>query len=139
MKIRSKALYAYLFEAGVLNGTPEEIDRAKCDYRKSYKRQWKQQKRPRKEIRIGFTLKQFSVIVLKAKEYDLKNTAYARNAILAAVGLKWSIPNKAQLLKILQLISMVAIALDKNITPSWQLSEQLQQAEQELLQYLKTE
>jgi hypothetical protein len=139
MKTRSKALYAYLLQSGVLHGTEDDIARAKREYRQNYKRQWKQQKRPRKEIRIEFTLKQFAAITRKAKEHEVKHTVYARNSILAAAGLKWSIPNKPQLLKILQLIGMAAIALDKNITPSWQLLEQLQQAEQQLLNYLKTE
>jgi len=137
MKIRSKALYAYLLEAGVLDGTPEEIDSAKCDYRRIYKRQWKLQKRPRKEIRIEVTLKQFAAIASKAREFELKHTVYARNAILSAIESNPSIPNKNQLLNVLQLISMAVIASAKNTLSSWQLSEQLAKAEDTLLQYLR--
>lgn len=44
MKIRSRPLYAYLSEASMLNGTPEQIAHAKKAYRSLYKRNWKVQK-----------------------------------------------------------------------------------------------
>ncbi|WP_259071895.1 hypothetical protein HDF24_11480 [Mucilaginibacter sp. X4EP1] len=137
MKIRSKVLYDYLKEAGVLNGTPEEIAHAKQRYRKQYKKNWKQQKRPRKELRIEFTLKQFAAISRKALESELSRTAYARNTILAATGSEQFIPHKEQLLQILQLVSITAIATAKSSVPPSRLSEWLEQAETMLMQYLK--
>jgi len=137
MKIRSKALYAYLLEAGVLDGTPEEIDSAKCNYRRKYKRQWKQQKRPRKEIRFEVTLKQFKDIKMKAIGSGVTHTEYARKVLLTAAESDLCIPNKKRLLQVLQVISMAAIASAGNTLPPWQLSEQLAKAEDMLWQYLK--
>jgi len=138
MKTRSKALYAYLLEAGVLKGTPEAIDCAKCEYRKLYKKHWKQKVKPRKEIRIEFTLKQFAAIKSKAHEYDLKHTTYSRLAILAAVdSAAGIIPHLEQLEKILQLVSMAVIGIAKNTLPLWQVSEFLEEAETVLIDYLK--
>jgi hypothetical protein len=136
MKIRSKALYEYLLASGVLHGTDEDIAQAKQEFRRIYKKEWKQKKRPRKEIRIEFTLKEFGTIKAKALELRLSHTAYARTVILSSIGLPQPLPNRMQLLKVLQLISMAAIAATKNV-PSWQLSEQLTQAEHRLLRYLK--
>ncbi len=137
MKIRSKALRAYLLEAGVLNGTPAEIDRARCDYRKLYKQRWKQQIRPRKEIRIEFTLKQFVAIKAKARWYELRHTTYARQVILAAVESDLSIvPQRGQLEKTLQSISMAAIAMEKNTMQRWQIVEFLRESETILMAYL---
>jgi hypothetical protein len=136
MGIRSKALYHYLLKSGVLYGTEEDIAQAKRTYREIYKRQWKQRRRPRKEIRIEFTLKEFETIKAKAMESGNCHTAYARYVILSSIALTQQIPNKQALLKVLQIMSMAAIASAKNI-PSWQLSEQLAQAEQMLLHYLK--
>jgi len=139
MKTRSKALHTYLLEADVLNGTPAEIDRAKCAYRKLYKKRWKQQTRPRKEIRIELTLKQFAMVKTKAREYELKHTTYARQVILAAAESDSNIiPNREKLEKILQLVSMAAIATMKNTLPLWQVSALLEEAEAMLIQYLKT-
>jgi hypothetical protein len=137
MKIRSKALYAYLLDTGVLYGTPEQISRAKCDYRKLYKMQWKQGRREKKEIRIEFTVKQFIGIKARAEEARLTHTAYARDAILFVAGAKQSVPHKDVLLQILQLVSMVAIAAAKNTISLKQLSTMLYQAETQLIQYLK--
>ena len=135
MKIRSKPLYTYLLDSGVLNGTPEEIDCAKCAYRRIYKQQWKQRKRPRNEIRIEFTLKQYATIKSKAIGYGLNPTSFSRNITLASVELTPVIPNKDILLQVLQLISMAAIASEKNIS-SRQLSAQLAHAEKLLLTYV---
>jgi len=136
MKIRSKALYAYLLEAGVLNGTLEEIDRAKSEYRRIYKQQWKQRKRPRKEIRMEVTLKDFEVIKIQAAALSLTPTSYARTAVLSSIGSAQLMPNKKALLKVLQLLSTAAIASAKHTLSSWQLSELLAKAEDMLLQYL---
>lgn len=136
MKARSKALYTYLLEAGVLNGTPAEIDCAKCEYRKLYKKHWKQKVKPRKEIRIEFTLKQFTAIKAKAREYELRHTTYARNVILADVESQSIIPYREKLERILQLVGIAAIAIEKNTMPLWQVAELLQEAESILLPYL---
>jgi hypothetical protein len=139
MKTRSKALYTYLLEAGVLNGTPAEIDRAKCGYRKLYKRQWKENKRPRKEIRIEFTLKQFQKVKLKAREFDLRHTTYARQVILAASeDDSGFIPHREKLEKILQRISIACIAMEKNTRLPWEVAELLQEAETILMDYLNS-
>ncbi|HVW97072.1 MAG TPA: hypothetical protein VHA56_13965 [Mucilaginibacter sp.] len=133
MKIRSKTLYAYLLKSNVLHGTQDDIALAKLEYRKIYKRQWKQQKRPRKEIRIEFTLKDFQAIKTKASVAGISYTAYARNILLLSTGSQQLIPRKEVLLKVLQLISMAVIASTKNM----RLIQQLTEAEDLLLQYLK--
>jgi hypothetical protein len=133
--MRSRALYAYLLEAGVLNGTPEEIDSAKCNYRKLYKKRWKQQQQQRKELRIEVTITQYEAIKLQAHNYLLSPTAYARNTILESLGAGRCIPAKETLLEILQLISVAVIAFGQS--PSNQtMSELIQRAETLLLTYL---
>jgi predicted DNA binding CopG/RHH family protein len=136
MKIRSKALYAYLQESSVLAGTEEDIIRAKLEYRKMYKRQWKQQRKPRKEIRIDVTLKDFHAIRAAAVAAGMPHTTYVRLLVLSSLGVQQYIPHKDVLLKVLQLISMAAIASAKSFY-SLQLIEQLTQAEYILLNYLK--
>jgi predicted DsbA family dithiol-disulfide isomerase len=137
MKIRSRPLYNYLLQAGVLNGTPEDIACAKQAYRKVYKKQWKQQKRPRKEIRMEVTLKQFAAIKAAAHANELKHTTYARTVVLAAVAENDNIGQKDMLLEALQAVSMAVIATSKHTLPACQLAALLQQAETKLLHYLK--
>jgi hypothetical protein len=138
MKVHSKALYEYLLKSGVLHGTDEDIALAKLEYRKIYKRQWKQRTRPRKEIRIEVTQKDFQTIKTKALELGVSHTGYARGVLLSSIGLKQLIPHKQILLKVLQLISMAVIGSTKN-TQSWRQWEQMGEAERLLLLYLKGE
>ena len=130
-------MYTYLSETGVLNGTPEQIAYAKHQYRRQYKKQWKQTKRPRKELRIEFTLKQFTAINRKALESELSRTAYARNIILAATGSEQFIPHKEQLLQVLQLVSMASIGAIKRTHSLTDLTNLLTQAEMLLLHYIQ--
>lgn len=111
MKIRSKALYTYLSDAGVLNGTPEQISYAKHCYRKLYKKNWKLQKRPRKELRIEFTLKQYLTITAAAIAIHLRPTTYARQILLAAADTRALAISKDEVLAVLQLVSMSYNAL----------------------------
>jgi len=138
MKIRSRNLYAYLLDSGVLHGSKEDIVSAKQEYRRKYKQQWKQQKRPRKEIRIEVTLKQYEAIKTKAMELELPPTTYCRSAILAAIPIRHDIPYKDKLLKILQFVSRIAIATNNHSLPLWQVCELANQAETILLNYLKS-
>jgi hypothetical protein len=137
MKIRSNPLYTHLLQAGVLNGTPEEISACKLEYRRLYKRQWKRVKRPRKEIRIEFTLKDFTSIKYHSGQLEIPHTTFARSAILAAVGINNHIHQKDQLLQILQFISISLNAVTKNTMTLPQIRDVLQQAETLFLDYLK--
>ena len=139
MKVRSKALYAYLLEADVLTKTPAEIDCAKREYRKLYKKRWRQNKRPRKEIRIEFTQKQFTEIKAKARWYQLRHTTYAMQVILAAIESGLSIvPQREQLEKILHLVSMASIVTERNAIQRLQVPELLQEVETILMDYLNS-
>ena len=137
MKIRSRAIYQYLLNANVLNGTEEAIAEAKREYRKQYKRQWKQAKRPRKEIRIEFTIKEYGTIKLKATEYDQRPTTYARSVILSATEQQHHIVGRDTLLLILQLVSRAAIGTTKNMMTLREIAELLLQAETLLIRYLE--
>jgi len=134
-RIRSKALYQYLLEAGVLSGTPEAIGIAKRKYRKQYKKQWKERKRPRKELRIEISLREYATIKSQALTNGLKPTTYARNVLLASTGQNILIPYKDELLEVLQILSMTVIASFSNM-PARSLSNELEEAERHLLHYL---
>ncbi len=128
-------MYQYLLEAGVLNGSEGAIERAKQDYRKRYKRQWKQEVRRQKEIRFTVTLQQFAAIAARAQASALGHTTYARNVVLAAVDLP-AAPNGA-LLAVLQATSMAAVAIEQgeSIDSAYEL---VRKAELMLLQHLTT-
>jgi hypothetical protein len=115
MKIRSKALFIYLSEAGVLNGTPEQIANAKKCYRTLYKKNWKQQKRPRKELRIEMTLKQHAAVTAAAYTSKLKPTSYARQIILHAANAGACPISKDEVLGVLQSVSIAYNALQTGL------------------------
>jgi hypothetical protein len=133
MKIRSKALYQYLLQANVLDGSEEDVLRARQAYRKEYKRRWKQQKRPRKEIRVELTLRQFETIKDKALRSGMRHTPYARQAVLRTVDADHAIPRRDELLQVLQLVSMAAIAAAKGSKSIQEIATMLGEAEQLML------
>ncbi len=137
MKIRSKQLFEYLKDAGVLDASAEEIAVVKAAYRRRYKRQWrKRQQLPKKELRPGFTLKQYKDLQLKAHEMGISPTALITQLVLALIESKKFIPGSDQLLTILQLIGMASIELSREI-PGSPSTELLQKAERLLIEYLK--
>lgn len=137
MKTRSKVLFEYLQQSGVLHGTPEAIALAKKQYRTLYKKQWKQTRRPRKELRIDVTVKQYQLIKNRAVQYGQTPTAYARNAILSIVTDTPVIARRDMLLRVLQAVGMALTGMQKGRAPC-QLALLLEQAEQLLLTYLNT-
>ena len=134
MKTRSRPLYAYLLKAGVLNGTQADIDSAKQDYRRHYKRQWKQRKCAKKEIRFTVSVQQFNAIKATADAKKIRHSSFARNALLESIG-QPTIPD-ALLLEVLQLVSMASIAIDRSRDVD-RAGDLLHEAEAKLLEHLK--
>ena len=134
-KVRSKALWKYLFEKGVLEGTDEEIQQAKREYRKQYKREWKLRRLKQKEIRPSFTIKEYQAIQQVAIKAGLKPTTFARQVLLAHAEGNAFIPNRDILLQVLQNISIVAIHLVKQF-PKEDYTILIEKAEKLLLNYL---
>jgi len=135
MKNYNKNLWQFLSDAGVLEGTEEDIKNAKMQYRRQYKREWRKNAKKSKELRPCFTVVEFEAIVNRAKLYSQNPTAYARDLILSAQQDFTLIPRKSDLMNILQALSMSGIALEKD-SNSIEAQALLFQAENMLLQYL---
>lgn len=104
-KIQSKKLFEYLLSQGVLFSTDEEIQHAKKTYRKLYKKQWKQNRKlPKKEIRPGFTLREYGDIKIRAHKMELTPTEYARQIVLMSVQNNYILPKRGVLERVAQLI-----------------------------------
>lgn len=134
MKIRSKALWTYLNELGVLTQGEEAIANAKREYRKQYKREHKR-KSIKKEVRPLFTPKEYEALCMRAKLFTLCPTAYAREVILQAQQLTELIPYRDDLLSILQKVSVAVIASNTPLR-FHELPQLLTEAEAQLLKYL---
>lgn len=133
-KIRSKNLWQYLYNSGVLNGTLEDITNAKREYLRLYKKQWKLNRIPKKEMRPAFTLQEYQTIKLKAHEACLHPTVYVKQTVIARLTGKLNVADKETLLLALQQLS-IAITASKNILPKYSL-QQLLFAEKLLLEYI---
>ena len=122
----SKQLMLFLEQTGAIHGSPEEIALAKAQYRKAYKKTWKQNAPKSREIRVTVTPKQYACIEESARTAGTNPTDFLRQLGLNPdAGI---IPNKDILLHILQLLRMARCAGD---------SSQLADAEALLLRYLK--
>jgi hypothetical protein len=135
MKTRSTALYNHLLAAGVIGGSKEDIALAKAQYRKLYKKQWKAKHRPRKEIRIEVTLKQFAEIKAKASTANMRHTTFARAILLVALNEPLPLLHRDTLLQILQYVSMAAIQITRNGN-RLQALRLVREAESALLEYV---
>ena len=133
MNSRSSALWQYLEQSGALNGSTEDIIKAKQEYRKQYKRDWNKQSQNNKELRPKFSHEEYKQICIRAKLYGLHPTAYTKQLILSTQEEVTLIPNKEELLQILQYVSMATITISEADTKLHQL---ISKAETLLLQYL---
>lgn len=132
MKIRSKNLLLYLQQQGALDN-PERIPEIKKEYRKLYKRSWKQQQiGKKKEIRPTFSGPEYAALKQRADLFGTTPTGYAKGVILDHIGAAPFIPHRETLLEVLQCISRAVMDYG---TPE---TEQLIiRAEQLLLDYLR--
>ena len=137
MKNYSKNMWQYLSDAGVLDGTINEVEikKAKIAWRRHYKKEWRKNAKKNKELRPCFTPSEFEAIVNRAKLYSQNPTSYARDLILSAQQDFNLIPRKSDLMNILQALSMSAIALQKDAN-SIEAQALVFQAESMLLRYL---
>ena len=135
-KPKSKKLLTYLDKMGVLNGTSEEIQLAKIQYRKEYQKNWKQTKAPLiKDLRITLSLREYKD--LKVFVFDLKKspTAYSKQIILQSITEKKTLPHRTELELIYQKIGM---AINQNLKDhsNIKLLENLIKIEEDLTNYL---
>jgi len=138
MKIRSKALWQYLSDTGALNGTEEDIAKAKAEYRKVYKRIWKRNNQmPRKEMRPCFTLKEYHELQILAKNAGMNPTSFFKQQVLSAFCISESKQERSKLLEALHHISVCSIGLDKSNIGTTDLQFNIRKVEELLLQYLK--
>lgn len=136
---RSKKLYEYLKESGVLNANDEEIKLAKIAYRKQYLKNWKAEKAPMiKEIRIVLALKEYADIKIKAYEQYKTPTTYAKDLLLESVGKERCLLDKDKLLGIYQ---KIGLAINQNLKDhsNINLVEKLVAIEEELIEYINNQ
>lgn len=137
--VRSKALWAYLSSAGVLDKTEEEIQRAKQEYRRIQKREWKRKNdKVIKELRPRFTHAELEEIKLYAKPFGLTPTVYFRKLALASLQNTHIVPEREQLLQVLQDIGLAYNKTEKykHVAVIAAMREYLTNAELTLINYL---
>jgi len=135
MKKHNKNIMQYLSEAGVLEGSEEEITKAKKEYRLKYKRDWQKNSSRSKTLRPCFTPGEFKEIKQRAELYGVQPTTYARTLVLSSLGDDDLIPNKDKLMHVLQAVGMAGMELIKD-SNSIEGHALLSQAEAMLCNYL---
>jgi len=133
MSTRSKALKQFLSEHGAVTGTPEAKALTR-EYRRIYKRLWKQKQLTLKiELRPSFTKMEFYDIKIAAGFTGLSPTAFVKESALAAISHAQIVPHKDTLLKVHQLVGLSLFQTLKHHQSYSNLSD----AERILNQYLK--
>ena len=81
---KSCGVYAYLDASGVLeNGTGEDIEQAKDQYWKQYRKQWKKGKKlESKAIKVVFNFQEYRTIKRQAEKYKTNPTCYIKQSAL---------------------------------------------------------
>jgi hypothetical protein len=137
MKPHNEKFLTYLKEQNLLHATPEEIQRAKVEYRKAYKKEWHRHKKQKyKSIQIHLTEEQWKALTFRAQLMGLCKAQYVKEIVIQEQETINLIPHKQVLQKILQLIAMASIQSlrDKN----GGLNLVLDEAEILLTKYLNT-
>jgi hypothetical protein len=131
---RSKAIHKYLIENGLLNGTADEIAKAKKAYRLHYQREWKKSKVVRKcEVRPGFSPKDYHWLKAKAALFGQNPTSYTKALVIASLQETEMIPHKERLQAAYQILGMV-ICITPSSTKEYGM---LREAEKILEDYLR--
>lgn len=111
MKRRIKTnsgVYGCLTSSGVLeNGTHEEIQNARKDYWREYKRKWRNEKRKKeKEITVSLNNDELKILTREAKRHKMKRTRFLKQASFAYINNSYVVPDRLEVQRISQLLSM---------------------------------
>jgi hypothetical protein len=108
MKTRSIQLLQFLKEHGADNASEEGIAQLRKDYRRLYKKEWRQKRQlPIKELRPTLTLKQYEILKQNSKKANFPNpTAYTRSLLLNDIMEQQFIVNMDNLMLVSQKVGM---------------------------------
>lgn len=134
MRIRSKQLLVFLLEKNINFQDQEALTQAKAEYRRLYKKRWKTTAKKNKEVRPTFTEYEYQELCKRAELLGLYPTTYVRELVLTNQENRELIPNKHQLLQVLQYVSMAVMQGQKYGSEN----KLIVSAEQSLLEYLST-
>ena len=108
-------IYAYLDSTKVLEvGTNEAITKAKHEYWKAYKAQWrKNQRKTTAQFTIVFTANESNQILIAAKKHKRSQSAFIKQACLSYVNQRFLVPDMYVFGEMRQILSMNYRALQK--------------------------
>lgn len=112
---KNSNLYHFLHKIGVLeNGTPEEIQAARKEYWREYKRRWrKRRRRNEKEITISLCHEEWQLLSQEARCHKLSRTRFLKLACLAYMNKSFVVPDVMQIRHISQLLAMTYNSLQE--------------------------
>ena len=109
---RHSAYYAYMapfLETGHANVIAE----AKKHWRRTYKANWRKEKRKKeKEVTLSWTKDEFKTLKEEAKRHSQKPTRFIKQATLAYISKRYVVPNQREINKLLQLVAMTYNAIE---------------------------
>ena len=107
VKINS-GVYGFLLTRGVLEkGTDQEIQNARREYWKEYKRKWRNEKRKtEKELTASFNSEELKLLTQEAKRHKMSRTQFMKQTSLAYISKNYIVPNIYEVKQIAQLLSM---------------------------------
>jgi predicted HicB family RNase H-like nuclease len=101
-------LYTHLRKSGVLeHGNHEQIQSARKEYWKEYKRLWKKDRRKKeKEFTISFNSEEQKILTEAAKRHKISRTAFIKQATFAYINNSFVVPDSMEVKQIAQLLAM---------------------------------
>ncbi len=107
MKQKS-TLYAYLNDIKVLEtGTEQDIERARKEYWRNYRVQWRKKYRADTvQLLVILTKEEIQIVAGCARKHKRSKSAFIKEACFAYVSKQYLFPDKEALLKIHQLLAM---------------------------------
>lgn len=101
-------LYTHLRNSGVLEfGNHEQIQYARKEYWREYKRVWKKDKRKKeKEFTISFNPEEQKILTQVAKRHKISRTAFIKQATFAYINNSFIVPDAMAVKQIAQLLAM---------------------------------
>ncbi len=106
-------MYAYLLSTKVLeNGTEQDVAKAREQYWREYKANWRRNKRKtEKSFTISFTGNELSVLSVTAKKHKKSVSAFIKASCLAYIQKQYVVPDVYAVNSVIELLTMNYMSL----------------------------
>ncbi len=103
---KHSAYYKYL-DPFLEKGHTDEINKAKAEWRRKYKANWRKlNRKENKEITVPWTKNELKILLTESKKHKLSNTQFIKKAVMAYIDKRYIVPDVLVVRSLLQFLAL---------------------------------